>query len=847
MNLVKKVLKFRPAIALAASFLVTMLIFAAFGYEPFGLKSVAGADANIQYLDLFAYLKDVLAGKNSATYTMSALLGGDEVATFAYYLMSPLNLLVVFFQKSQLPIFYDILLALKLSLSASSMAIFLKQRFPKITRKFQLFLAMSYAFCQYNIAQSCNILWLDGVYLLPLILLGIYQLVAVDKRKGFFLLTISIACSMVFNWYTGLINIIFSAIWLVVEEVLYLYEHSYELKALLKRLGGYLSAVFLGLALSAFIFLPNYVSLKSGARSTFDWDLLKPDLINNPFTVIGKLGLNVMSDSTNVSLYCGSIVVIAVFALFFSKELTARFKTIMALLGLGMLLLFYWQPANFAFSLFKLVDSYWSRYSYLVIFILIFMSGIFFSQVKDKVQPLFYGTAAYLIIFIIQNWKNLTSKGVVYTALSTALTVALLIFYEKAGKKGIRKLAIFALTGLLLTEFAYNAKKLWATYKDDYKVAKVDKFAAYSSQQEKQIAALKRYDPGAYRVSQTSTRLKLRLNLTAAYNEDLAYNYWPIASYVSSQDPKQLKFLESVGYRSAAQRVTIVNTSVLGADSLLGVKYVLTGQALPGLEKTALPAANGKSVYHNPYALPLAFSSQNDVNNPVFTGNPFTYQEAAYSQLLGKKVTLYKRVAYKKAVQAGKVTFVLNSKNKKNPLYGNLPWSQAGDNVLEINGKVLSNYAGWLSPSVFFIPVQKRTRVTLKTKTPNAYQAQFYQLDLQKLAKASQEIQAKAIKQISFKGPRITFTAIGKKWKTSYAYLEVPVKSGWKATNNGKKAEIFGYLGTFMKFKLKPGVNKIQLAYTIPKLKLGSLISGLAALVLLLVAFWPKIGQRSRK
>ncbi|MFR0600586.1 YfhO family protein [Lactobacillus equicursoris] len=65
--------------------------------------------------------------------------------------------------------------------------------------------------------------------------------------------------------------------------------------------------------------------------------------------------------------------------------------------------------------------------------------------------------------------------------------------------------------------------------------------------------------------------------------------------------------------------------------------------------------------------------------------------------------------------------------------------------------------------------------------------------------------------------------------------------------DNGKKVEISSYLGTFMKFKLKPGVNKIQLTYSVPKLKLGSLISGLAALALLLVAFWPKIWQRSRK
>ena len=56
MNLVKKVLKSRPLVAFAASFLVTMLIFAAFGYAPFGLKSVAGADANIQYLDLLSLI-----------------------------------------------------------------------------------------------------------------------------------------------------------------------------------------------------------------------------------------------------------------------------------------------------------------------------------------------------------------------------------------------------------------------------------------------------------------------------------------------------------------------------------------------------------------------------------------------------------------------------------------------------------------------------------------------------------------------------------------------------------------------------------------------------------------------
>ncbi|APG66998.1 hypothetical protein LOB22_06200 [Lactobacillus delbrueckii subsp. lactis] len=62
----------------------------------------------------------------------------------------------------------------------------------------------------------------------------------------------------------------------------------------------------------------------------------------------------------------------------------------------------------------------------------------------------------------------------------------------------------------------------------------------------------------------------------------------------------------------------------------------------------------------------------------------------------------------------------------------------------------------------------------------------------------------------------------------------------------------YSYLGIFILIFMagiffRQVKNKVQLTYTIPKLKLGSLISGLAAFVLLLVAFWPKIRQRSRK
>ena len=50
--------------------------------------------------------------------------------------------------------------------------------------------SISYGFMQYNIAQSNNILWLDGVYMLPIILAGIETVFR--KNKISFCLTMSV-------------------------------------------------------------------------------------------------------------------------------------------------------------------------------------------------------------------------------------------------------------------------------------------------------------------------------------------------------------------------------------------------------------------------------------------------------------------------------------------------------------------------------------------------------------------------------------------------------------------------------------------------------------------------------
>ncbi|PWE87636.1 hypothetical protein LG34_02790 [Eubacterium ramulus] len=80
------------------------------------------------------------------------------------------------------------------------------------------FLSMGYGLCQYGLAQSSNVMWLDGVILLPLILLGIYRLI---WKKNLWHLSLCVGISISLNWYTGGINCIFTGIWVFLEMFLF--------------------------------------------------------------------------------------------------------------------------------------------------------------------------------------------------------------------------------------------------------------------------------------------------------------------------------------------------------------------------------------------------------------------------------------------------------------------------------------------------------------------------------------------------------------------------------------------------------------------------------------------------
>lgn len=779
---------------LAVSLLLVFLLIG--GYCPFGNRSLAGLDANTQYLDFFAYLKDVLNGKQGISYDLSNTLGNSNLSLFAYYLSSPLNLLIVFFKKSQLAVFFDLLVVLKLSLAAITMAIFLRMRFEaKLRPVFTVLLSISYALMEFDVDQASNIMWLDGVYLLPLVLLGVWVIVREGKRWQ---LAVAVAATLIFNWYTGIINCLFTAFWLALE--LCLANDGQSIKWLVRKVIDYSSGMIIGVLLSAFLFLPNFYALVNGSRSQFDNSLLGIGFVGNPLILFGRLSIFSFStnDASHTVLYCGSLVLLGFVASFFSGRLSKKTRLVIMIATIVVIMMYYWQPLYLLFSLFKKVESYWSRYSYLGIFFIIFGAAKFYSTANEKgleQQAIWKGVCTLDLLILVGSWYISSLKNGLIMAIIVIVAGGLLSFVDKSAFRAQQMVILSSIACLSFIELGTNMVNGWEGAGND--AQKQSLYHRYVSHQEKQIASIKR---GNYRIIQTNNRVGLSKNgLTANYNESLTYNYWSLAGYNSNQSSSQLSFLENLGYRSEGSRMTIVNEPLLGTDTLLGVKYLLAsrGTVTTGWKKVSKKVLNGKTVYKNTYALPLAFTARSKASGVKLTGNPFENQNLLFSTLSGSNKKVYTPVSYKSKVAQNYLKYTLLNTNKKKPVYGNLTWQVSEAAQLFVNGHFKSAYTSWLSPSVFNIPVKSSSvTVTLSNvSNPMSISAQFYQLSLANLRSLSRAIKYKSdVRKINISKGKIQVLVVAKK-KNECLYLTIPYDNGWKITNNGKRTSASQWLG----------------------------------------------------
>lgn len=860
------------------TFCLLWLLFYIKKYVPFGVHSLASKDADFQYLDFLAYLKDVFDGKNNIDYSFSKSIGGACIGVFSYYLSSPFNLLLLLFDKSQLVLFVHVIITLKLACAAATFAFYLNRRFEEWNdgsvkkQALIIFLAVSYAVSQYGIAQACNIMWLDGFYMLPLIMLGVYRVVNGGRPV---MLSVSVALAVLFNWYMGGINCVFACFWFLFE---FAYSRLYSgdtkaektvIKDFAGKLGRFIYSMLAGVLISGVLFLPTIGAMRYSVRGSLDFgSLLDMSFIGDVSSVIDGYSLGAQSQKGSVSLYCGCLALIGFIGIFIGKKHNVKQKILAFVTLVVMLLMFYWNPLCMAFSLFKEVGSYWYRYSHVGIFCILFFAAEFFlSEDLNAVKWRVIIASAILSAAMlgVNYLHGVQDNKLVWLTDALIVGVAVLIALISRLSKNVGAGIIFTviLCAVLTVETGYSVM----LQMDNIHIDNGESFVEYETAMEGLINDLKEYDSDTYRISQTRSRatrslekkknnngkdtddnFKYKNNVRANYDESFGYGYWAIGSYVSTADSTVLNFLVDTGYTSEGDNLNVVNMPVLGTDSLLGVRYIVSDYALEGMNKVEDIAdnANGAGVYENPYSLPMAFVYDSGKYTAAkYNGNPFEYQNELYSELLGRKVEIYKPLKYETVVsKAKKRVYKMEIPEGNYIAYGNIPWNSLFNAKLNVNGIYRTRYARWLSPSVFNIPVNEDRdyyKVVLHSKQKldlDDGAEQFYVLDLDLLKSIAEELEKYTPDVMDIENGSAEFVVNAKEGQS--LFTSIPYCDGWTVKVNGQKVQPDKVVDSLYSISLVEGENVVEMKFHVKYAGAGIACSIIGIAMLVFAEFYRK-------
>ena len=194
-------------VALAFATPATMLLALMFitSVAPFGEYTLLYSDMYHQYFPFFKEFRETLRSGESLLWNWSAGMGMDYLGLISYYLASPLNLLSVLVPDSFVLDYFTLLTPIKLSLASGFFAIMLKKLFGRDDLSLVLF-GSFYGMCAWGLGYQWNIMWVDTFAMLPLVVLGTILLL---RDKKYVLYTISLAMSILANYYVGFFVCIF--------------------------------------------------------------------------------------------------------------------------------------------------------------------------------------------------------------------------------------------------------------------------------------------------------------------------------------------------------------------------------------------------------------------------------------------------------------------------------------------------------------------------------------------------------------------------------------------------------------------------------------------------------------
>lgn len=821
------------------SFLIPVLgilgLFVERGIFPFGSNSFMYSDMYHQYIPFLTEFWRKLHGGESLAFSWRAGLGSNFVAIYAYYLASPENWLVYFCPERYLIEFMTFFVVIKIGLCGLTFAYYLRKRFQ--TRDLRIvWFAVFYALSGYIAAYNWNHMWLDCLWLAPLILLGLEALVKEGKCR---LYCLALTASILTNYYISIMLCIF----LVLYFLLQLFTNGLPIKQKGLAILHFMFSSLLAGGMSAILLFPVVRAMLATNFSSFSF----PKKAEVYFNALEMIARHVPMLQTERGLghwpniYCGVLVFVLVPVYFLHKNIPLREK-IGRLLLLGVLLAsFAVNILNFIWHGLNYPDSLPARQSFLYIFLILTMcfEAVYKNRENGRMNRILGGICGLLL---------LAACGIFATA--EGLTI------------GVMACAWVFLAGYLL---------LWVLFSDRIrkvlrKTGHVRKLTFYG----KWAVLLLVTVEAVMNMEHTSLRPVQRnyyLNNIADYKTLLAEAEESEELFYRVDSPRQMTKNDGMlgGYASASIFSSTVNSGMkdyyrrLGMGgtkvayyyrgatpltaAMLGIRYTIAWQEERDMQIYELLARQeNKYLYENKFILPVGFWLSDETKEELEKGilenrsNEIVLQNRLAVELCGEP--LFTVLGNRECLS--KENGIEVKAAEDGHLYGVVMGSPDGDVNLELNGDIrkLENVDGKTLLDLGWYAQGESFSVTAKEGESLAIQV--YRLSVEALDLVIKKLGESPLTVEEFTSVGLSGT-VGSE-EEGILLLSIPYDTGWTVLVDGERTQAERFGEALLAVPLSPGTHRVEIRYVIQDWKAGALVSAVS-----LIIFWFLYGKRRGK
>ena len=836
------------SILIPAMMILTIFLF--FTITPFGNRTWLTIDLGQQYVDFFSYYQDTLLHHpEQFFYSFSKSIGGEMVSLWAYYLLSPFNLLFLLIPHSSIAMGVTLLIFLKLVSCTVSFAVLLDVKFKQRNWTTLLF-ALSYGFMSYLSANQFNVMWLDALIGLPLIVLGVDALL--QKRNPLYYV-LPLSLTILSNYYTGYMICLFLGLYFPYAYLMV--NDSFSWKNFIKQFGRFIFYSLLAVGLIMIILLPTFYSLlgSKGTATTIAWSLTSE---YNPLLMVSKLFLGSFDfremQKGYPNIFVGSLALFSFLGYFKEKKidlfqrLYALFITVIILISFNIEMFDkLWHAGQFP-------NWYSYRFSFLFSFWMIFLG---YQRALKKTTIGIRETFVYFFLVLaagigfilfpqdyLLGWQIALGFG-----LSMGILYSLVLI--KSGKRTYHKFLISFVVIELLLNSIITLSRLGYEMNSD--------FTAYQALLSNWSTELRPAENEFYRSEKTMLRSK---------NDSLQVPTYGVSHFSSTFEKETEKFFDAIGVRQGTAYVNYSNGTLL-TDALLGIKntFIETTEAIynerwerKDLEDLSTIAIFDEGhIVSNPNALSLAYPMKPILKSmKVPTNHPITMQnqlanalsgttspkniftrvsyEMTFENIIGSPV-VYQRIQVEDKTQYGTITLTFTPETD-DPIYLEMAGTMGEEDLeMTLNGEPYAFYPVQSKPVLLSIAKnqkgqQQTLQIIVKADGFEFSKLSLYSLNTTLLNERLEQTKAQELKLETFSATH--FAGTMDVLEDSTVLTTIPYSKGWKVWVDGQEVQTYKILDSLLGFTISKGAHHIEYRYTTPFLLEGSLVS-LASLLLL--------------